>query len=511
MALEYNIAGWENGRQGEQQFGGTPVGSPFSVQASTPRSGTYRYQIATQNAVSNLAFFPAGNVTGTSGTVTSGNHKRVRVRAYLRIDAKTAPFGNSQIRIFGLGGEFDTNSFNVWMDQNRKLTLKFGPGLPTIGGAGYDIGVATVNTPLQCIGATTTVSAGTAASHGFQTGASITIAGAANAVYNGTYVITVTGTNTFTYVIASNQPSTLGSITATYVSGPTLGFISAILGTPNWYAFILDVDYAVSANTAYTCSLQVIGDSDGYNQTLNISGVMGATDDMRKVTFMSERIRGGFDYSATISYDDVTYYAASDADAVNPLVLPTATKILGVPISTAAVGQGITVNAGPDQTIYSLLSTLAGFITTYDLNTYGLSGAITNASEIPIDLSGGGLGAYLESIINGGYIMFTHATAASLGISSVAVAKVYANGAISGAGTGLVETLLGYNEISPATKQVTWGAAYGDNSGAVNPAGVVSVSGWTAAQFDALKFGIRKLNSTQITRLGNILGEVLYL
>lgn len=509
MALEYNIIGWENGRMGEQQFAGTPSGAPFSVQASTPRSGTYRYQIVTQNAVSNLAQMPAGNVTGTSGTVTSGNHKRVKARAYLRIDAQSIPFGNSQIRIFGLGGEFDTNSFNVWMDGNRRLTLFFGPGLPTIGGSGYSLGVATI-TAIGCIGLSTTAQVTTAAPHGFQSTDSITIAGVADGAYNGTFTITVTGASTFTYVIGSNRPNSSGG-TATYVSGPTLSFIGPILANPNWYAFILDVDYAVSSNTVYNATIQVVGDSDGFNQSMSITGTMGNTDDMRKVTFLSERIRGGFDYGATISYDDVTYFGSSNADATNPIVLPTATKIKGVPISTGAVGQGILVDAGPDQVNYGLSTVLAGAITLYDLNTYGLSGPITNASEIPIDLSGGGLGLYLESSLGTGtYIMFTHASAASLGFASIAAMKVYVNAVINGGGTGLIEALLGYNEIAPETKQMTLGAAYGDNAGATNPATVVSVLGWTPAQFDALCFGIRKLNSTQTTRLGNILAEALY-
>jgi len=51
---------------------------------------------------------------------------------------------------------------------------------------------------------TTTATATTATPHGWLTGTSISVRGAAQADYNGTFTITVTGANTFTYVMGSD-------------------------------------------------------------------------------------------------------------------------------------------------------------------------------------------------------------------------------------------------------------------------------------------------------------------
>jgi len=66
---------------------------------------------------------------------------------------------------------------------------------------------------------TTTATLTTAIAHGLLTGNKVTIAGASPAAYNGTYTITVTGANTFTYTMASNpgaNATTVGTYTVLY-------------------------------------------------------------------------------------------------------------------------------------------------------------------------------------------------------------------------------------------------------------------------------------------------------
>jgi len=66
---------------------------------------------------------------------------------------------------------------------------------------------------------TTTATLTTSTSHGLSTGAVVTISGASPAAYNGTFSITVTGTTTFTYTMASNpgaNASPVGSYTTGY-------------------------------------------------------------------------------------------------------------------------------------------------------------------------------------------------------------------------------------------------------------------------------------------------------
>ena len=78
---------------------------------------------------------------------------------------------------------------------------------------------STAQTISSITNVTTTATLTTAIAHGLLTGNKVTIAGASPAAYNGTYTITVTGTTTFTYTMASNpggSASTVGTYTVLY-------------------------------------------------------------------------------------------------------------------------------------------------------------------------------------------------------------------------------------------------------------------------------------------------------
>lgn len=77
----------------------------------------------------------------------------------------------------------------------------------------------TTVTSITSVGTTATVTM--AAAHLLKTGMSVTITGFTPAGYNGTYVITVTGANTFTYTLAG----ALGVTTVTGTLTPTAGFV----------------------------------------------------------------------------------------------------------------------------------------------------------------------------------------------------------------------------------------------------------------------------------------------
>jgi hypothetical protein len=64
----------------------------------------------------------------------------------------------------------------------------------------------------------TTATLTTSSVHGLSNGDVVTISGASPSNYNGTYSITVTGTSTFTYVMAT-APSTNATVVGTYTSG----------------------------------------------------------------------------------------------------------------------------------------------------------------------------------------------------------------------------------------------------------------------------------------------------
>lgn len=64
----------------------------------------------------------------------------------------------------------------------------------------------------------TTATLTTAADHGLSTGAFVTVSGAVPSAFNGTYEITVTGVNTFTYVMAST-PASDATTVGSYIYG----------------------------------------------------------------------------------------------------------------------------------------------------------------------------------------------------------------------------------------------------------------------------------------------------
>ncbi len=109
MATEQNFTGFEFGDVGELVWGTGGSVSLTSVGTSSPRSGAFVLNKTAASGNTTMSYFAAGDIVGTSGTVTSGNHKRVSVRAYFRV---SNPQNNGQQRIFGFGD--DNGSCTVW-------------------------------------------------------------------------------------------------------------------------------------------------------------------------------------------------------------------------------------------------------------------------------------------------------------------------------------------------------------------------------------------------------------
>lgn len=110
MAVERNFTGFEIGDYGELVFGaGGAISLTSIVNNGTARSGLFYFRQTASSGSSNLAPFPAGSIVGTTGTVSSGNHKRVSVRAYFRLEST---LNNGQQRIIGFGN--DTGTCSVW-------------------------------------------------------------------------------------------------------------------------------------------------------------------------------------------------------------------------------------------------------------------------------------------------------------------------------------------------------------------------------------------------------------
>lgn len=116
MAIERNFTGFEFADGSELNFGTGSVisGALNTFPSGTARSGSRHFRLDAATNAANLASFPAGSIVGTSGTVSSGNHKRVSVRAYFRIEAAGS---NGQIRMIGFGN--DAGTCTVWFGNEN--------------------------------------------------------------------------------------------------------------------------------------------------------------------------------------------------------------------------------------------------------------------------------------------------------------------------------------------------------------------------------------------------------
>jgi hypothetical protein len=131
MAIERNFTGFEFGDYGELTYGSGGTSLTSVVGNGTARSGTYHLSKTGNSGSTGMAYFPAGTIVGTSGTVSSGNHKRVSARGYFRWSNQV---NNGQIRLFGFGSDTGTctvffgaqNSSGGFTQAGTKIGLRIG-------------------------------------------------------------------------------------------------------------------------------------------------------------------------------------------------------------------------------------------------------------------------------------------------------------------------------------------------------------------------------------------------
>ncbi len=140
MALEHNFTGFEFGDFGELRYGSAASLGLNSIVSGSARSGNFHLRQTVNSASATLSYFPAGTIVGTSGTVVSGNHKRVSVRAYVKIVSTT---NNGQQRVLGFGDDTGTCSVfygaqNVggFTQSGAKIGLRIGSQSHNQGTAG---------------------------------------------------------------------------------------------------------------------------------------------------------------------------------------------------------------------------------------------------------------------------------------------------------------------------------------------------------------------------------------
>lgn len=282
----------------------TTTGGPFKLDAvgNTPqRSGLTK------------ALDTRCTVTGTGNGLLGGLDTAAYHISWLRIDAN-----GQQVRS-------DVSTRIVVTNANRQIPSSITSAT----------GTATVTTPLA---------------HGYTTGDSILVAGATQPQYNGTFVITSTGTLTFTYTVA-------GSPTSPATSATNLTVEKAMN-----VAVAFTVPYDVLTGDTYevwrTTTIDATGGADPGDECFQVAAVVNVAAGGTTVTYTdtttdsvlssstplytNETLEGSLQgntrpplCSAITTYKDYTLYANTSIDQTLPL------NLLAVGFLTAGTSQFI--------------------------------------------------------------------------------------------------------------------------------------------------------------------------
>ena len=185
-------------------------GNSITIAGATPSTfnGTFGITVLNADTFTYTIGTASGNATGS--ITASGN---TTTATAITAAAHGLAVGNT-VNISGATPAGYNGSFTVaTVPNSSSFTYTVSPALADATGS-----------PLNMTrGGSTIVTVTTATAHGFSTGNSISIANSNIGGYNGTFTITNTGANTFTYVTSSVLPAnTSGTVTASAGFSPTV-------------------------------------------------------------------------------------------------------------------------------------------------------------------------------------------------------------------------------------------------------------------------------------------------
>lgn len=198
-----------------------------------------------------------------------GVSQRTRL-ANLHDDYQANPTGPRKLYTYCPGGSNCngtlSDSSNAFATSNNRITDNMLSSMPPIG-------VSSITRPLNAPDTTATVV--TASNHGFSTGASVTISGANQSEYNGTFIVTRVNDTTFTYTVPVNPPTTATGTdyTASIPSNPlAVTALSRGYGVPYYTATATVPGHHFSAGQTITISNAA---SSEYNNSFTVTAVSG--------------------------------------------------------------------------------------------------------------------------------------------------------------------------------------------------------------------------------------------
>ena len=218
---------------------GLSTGAKVSITGTTPAEYSGIYTITVTSATQftyTMASAPSGNAT-VVGVYTIGITTTVNSLMNYSGPATETLFAAAGTKIYNTGTSVATESLTgLSSDKFQYVNISNAGGNYLSAVNGIDPALIYNGTNWIRVAGTSTVfgissitrvgtlaTLTTASPHGLITGNQVTITGASPASYNGTYIITVTGVSTFTYVMASTPASsatTVGAYTvALYITG----------------------------------------------------------------------------------------------------------------------------------------------------------------------------------------------------------------------------------------------------------------------------------------------------
>jgi len=213
---------------------GLTTGAYVSITGTTPAaySGVFKITVTSTTVFTYImASTPAGNAT-VVGTYLNQATTPVNTLMNYTLNTSYKLFGaagtdiwetkvNPAVKVFSGITSDKLQSVNITNTAGKFLVACNGvdPVMIYDGTAWFYVATTTTAVTISSIARTSpsaTATVTTATAHGLITGNRVTISGASESTFNGTFVITVTGASTFTYT--STGTSTVTSVTGTYTT-----------------------------------------------------------------------------------------------------------------------------------------------------------------------------------------------------------------------------------------------------------------------------------------------------
>jgi len=314
---------------------GLSTGKQVSISGCTPSAYNGVYTITVVNSTSftyTMASVPAGNAS-TVGTYEIGittpvntlmNYTEVGGYKLFAVagDKIYESSVNPAVRVFSGINSDKLQSVNITNSGGHFLVACNGvdPVMIYDGTQWFYVATTTTASTISSIARTSpsaTATVTTATAHGLATGNRVTISGASEATFNGTFVITVTGGSTFTYT--STGTSTATSVTGAYTTIGITGVNSNTFINVNLFKNRL---YFTQKDTL-TCWYLDVDAIGGPASPLYFGGIARNSGYLQAMgTWTLDAGQGADDYAVFVtSMGEVMVYNGTDPDSIETWAL----------------------------------------------------------------------------------------------------------------------------------------------------------------------------------------------